>query len=155
MAKFDRTKLYFGPYKTPKFKLGQHVKCAVRGPVTINKLSDSRIPWPMGRTEDNTNRMLVVYGGLEEAVRRESATAVCHWWGVTAQTVSKWRGAMGVGRYTEGNLQLRSHYMVNKPSEAVKEKKKPTKKAAAKPVKKSAVKRRTAATSASKRKKRK
>jgi hypothetical protein len=43
-----------------------------------------------------------VYAGLAEAARRESNAAVRHWWGVTPQTVSKWRKRLGVGRYTDG-----------------------------------------------------
>jgi hypothetical protein len=34
-------------------------------------------------------------GGLEEAVRRESAAAVMHHWRLSAQTVCKWRRALG------------------------------------------------------------
>jgi hypothetical protein len=51
---------------------------------------------------------LVVSVGLAEAVRRESASAVCHWWRVTPQTVSKWRKEMGVGQMTEGTARLKS-----------------------------------------------
>lgn len=146
MARIDRTKLYFGPYATPKFKLGQRVKCAVRGNVTIVKVSEGRIPWPMGRTPDNTNRMLIVYEGLEKAVRREAATAVCHWWGVTGQTVSKWRGTMKVGHHTEGNQLLRGHYtpkgrpVAQRKNTKAALAKAAAKAAAAKPVKKAAKK---------------
>jgi hypothetical protein len=41
-------------------------------------------------------------------VRRESASAVCFWWGVTAQTVSKWRKEMGVAPMTEGTRRLKA-----------------------------------------------
>jgi hypothetical protein len=39
-------------------------------------------------------------------VRRESAIAVCHHWGVTPQTVTKWRQSMGVPEHNEGTLRL-------------------------------------------------
>jgi hypothetical protein len=45
-------------------------------------------------------------GDLVKAVRRESATAICYWWGVTPQTVSVWRKALEVGRATEGSSRL-------------------------------------------------
>jgi hypothetical protein len=32
----------------------------------------------------------------------------CHWWGVTPQTVTAWRQALGVGPVTEGTSHLRS-----------------------------------------------
>jgi hypothetical protein len=53
---------------------------------------------------------IAVYGRLSDAVRRESAQAVAHWWGVTAQTVTKWRAALGVGPTNEGTFRLHSDY---------------------------------------------
>src|SRR5687767_11381059 len=41
-----------------------------------------------------------------KAVRRESATAVAYHWGVRSQTVSKWRQALGVERWTPGTARL-------------------------------------------------
>ncbi len=43
-------------------------------------------------------------------MRRESAQAVAYWWGVTPQTVTRWRKALDVGPTTEGTHQLRSDY---------------------------------------------
>ena len=45
----DRFKLYFGPYKTPRFHYGKKVWCHCRGWVKIVGLSDGKIPWPIGR----------------------------------------------------------------------------------------------------------
>jgi hypothetical protein len=53
---------------------------------------------------------LILYGDLARAVRRESAVAVAHAWGVTAQTVTKWRRALGVPRATEGTSRLHRAY---------------------------------------------
>ena len=39
---------------------------------------------------------LVLYGDLAKAVRRESAEAILHWWGVKHHTVWQWRKALGV-----------------------------------------------------------
>jgi hypothetical protein len=52
----------------------------VRGEVVVCGLSDGTIPWPVGRR--GRNQGLVVYQGLARALRRESAIAVAHWWGV-------------------------------------------------------------------------
>jgi hypothetical protein len=101
----DRFKLLHGPYRTPRFRYGARVFCEVRGEVVICGLTDARIPWPVGKK--GRARSLVVNGGLAKAVLRESATAVCHWWGVTAQTLSVWRKALGVVGTNEGTRRLR------------------------------------------------
>jgi hypothetical protein len=105
MRQSDRAKLHFGPYRTPRFKLGTKVQCAVRGKVTITGVSKGRIPWPLCRPR--TGFALVVCGDLEKAVRRESGAAVAHWWGVGWTTVRRWRHALGVGRYNAGTVELR------------------------------------------------
>lgn len=97
-----------GTYSTPKFKYGDAVMCEVRGEVIITGLTDATIPWPVGKKPGGRARTFVVYEGLAEAIRREAATAICAAWGVTPQTVTKWRKAMGVGQYTEGTAILKS-----------------------------------------------
>lgn len=57
-------------------------------------------------TRVNRASAFIVCGGLAEAVRRESASAVCYWWGVTAQTVTQWRNLLGVPTYNEGTKRL-------------------------------------------------
>ena len=57
-------------------------------------------------------RSLIVFDVLAEVVRRESNQAVCHWWGITPQTVTKWRRALGVGRMTAGSTRLRRDYFL-------------------------------------------
>jgi hypothetical protein len=101
----DRFRL-LGTYKTPRFRRGDTVFCDVRGEVVLVGLSAGRTPWPVGQR--GSARSLAVFGGLAEAVRRESATAVCYWWGITAQTVTRWRRALGVGPVTEGTHRLKS-----------------------------------------------
>src|SRR5262245_5192158 len=76
----------------------------VRDRVVLVVLSSAPVPWPVGQR--GRAKSLVVYAGLAKAVRRESNRAVCHWWGVTPQTVSKWRKALGVGRVTKGTSAL-------------------------------------------------
>jgi hypothetical protein len=107
----DRFRLLFGPYRTPRLRYGKAVFCEVRGEVTICGLSDALIPWPVGKR--GRAKSLVVYGDLAEAVRRESNQAVCHWWGVTPQTVTKWRGALDVGPVTAGTSRLLGAYFAD------------------------------------------
>src|SRR5262245_26036013 len=100
----DRFKLLHGPYLPPRCLLGGRLECEVRGEVVVCGLTDARIPWPVGKR--GRARSLVVCGGLAEAVRRESNQAVCFWWGVTAQTVTRWRQALGVPQVNEGTARL-------------------------------------------------
>jgi hypothetical protein len=105
-----RHQLRFGSYATPRFRYGSTVTDACRGKVVIVAISNSRIPWPLGRVKGNPNRALIIYGALARAVRREANQAVCFWWGVTAQTVSKWRKALGVVEQTEGDRAVRAEH---------------------------------------------
>ena len=101
----SRLRLLFGPYTRPPFAYGDDATCEVRGEVEIVELSNGLIPWPVGKR--GRGKGLVVYAGLADAVRRESAQAVAHWWGVTPQTVGVWRKALGVGALTEGTRRLK------------------------------------------------
>lgn len=71
-------------------------------------LSDAPIPWPIGK--QRRARSLVVFKGLALAVRRESNQAVANWFGVTPQTVSKWRKALDVRTTNDGTLRLRREH---------------------------------------------
>jgi hypothetical protein len=105
----QRLQLRFGPYKTPKFKYGAVVQCEVRGDVVIVGMTDSLIPWPLGRPKGMRGRAsLVVYDGLADAVRREANQAVQHWWGACHSAVWKWRRALEVPLTNEGTLQIKS-----------------------------------------------
>ena len=42
-----RLKLRYGPYRTPRFRYGSVVECAMQGDVRIVGLSNGRIPWPL------------------------------------------------------------------------------------------------------------
>src|SRR5438046_2085080 len=105
MTDADRLRLLHGPYRTPRFQRGSVVRCEVRGEVVVTGLTDARIPWPVGKR--GRAKSLVIVAGLARAVRRESGVAICHWWGVTPQTVTKWRKALGVSPVTDGTRRLR------------------------------------------------
>lgn len=100
----DKVRLLFGPYQAPPCSIGDELPCEIRGLVPVRCMSTGRIRWPQTRVKRATG--FIVCGGLAEAVRRESATAICHWWGVTAQTVTKWRKLMNVPTYNEGTKRL-------------------------------------------------
>jgi hypothetical protein len=93
-----------GSYRTPRFRYGKAVCCEARGEVTICGLTDAPIRWPVGKR--GRAKSLVLYADLARAVRRESAQAVAHWWGVGLTAVWKWRKALGVGPATEGTSRL-------------------------------------------------
>src|SRR5262245_47938132 len=115
----DRFRL-LGTYRTPRFRYGRPVVCEVRGEVTVCGLSAGPIPWPVGKR--GRAKALIVYSGLARAVRRESELAVARWWGVTPQTVWKWRKALGVGAATEGTSRLRRDHFAEPWAEAARAK---------------------------------
>ncbi|MBW3598432.1 MAG: hypothetical protein KY475_14320 [Planctomycetes bacterium] len=110
MDKARRVKLHFGPYKTPRFRYGSIVEDALRGEVRIVGLTDGRIPWPVGVRVDGGSAKagIVLYRGLAKAVQKESNQAVAYWWGVTGQTVTRWRHALEVQSTTAGTSRLRA-----------------------------------------------
>lgn len=110
MRDADRFK-FLGTYKTPRVRIGRRLTCEARDcDVIVVGYSDGRIPWPLGRRPRQAAKALIVYGDLADAVRRESNQAVCYWFGVTPQTVSKWRKLLGVGLTNDGTHRLRSAY---------------------------------------------
>src|SRR4029434_2692447 len=106
MPSYNRHKLHFGPYRTLAFRYGQKAGCLARGQVTIVKLSRARIPWPVGQTISIQSLMLP--RDLARAVRGELSLAVRYWWGVGASAVRKWRMALNVPRWNEGDLLQKS-----------------------------------------------
>ena len=98
MHDFDRFKLYFGPYETPRFRYGQRVWCHYRGWVKIVGLTDGKILWPIGRptTPGSGRDSVVIYHGLKQAIEKESRqpylggdepSAACYWNGRTVSFV--------------------------------------------------------------------
>ncbi len=108
LPKQIRFKLHFGPYRTPRFKIGAVVTDELRGEVKIIGLSDAPIPWPL--SFHWRARSVVVYGALVRAIRSESAQAVAHWWGISVGTVRLIRRALGVPAINEGSKWLQRRY---------------------------------------------
>jgi hypothetical protein len=44
----DRFRL-LGKYRTPRFRIGQRVRCLVRGEVIITGMTEAPIPWPLAK----------------------------------------------------------------------------------------------------------
>jgi hypothetical protein len=110
MRDTDRFRLS-GTYRTPRVRVGRVLSCEARDcDMIVTGYTDARIPWPMGRRPRYSGRALIVFGDLARAVRTESNQAVCHWFGITPQTVSKWRKALGVGLTNAGTHRLRSDH---------------------------------------------
>lgn len=109
MAMHDRQrfKLRFGRYRTPRFKYKSIVWDEVRGFVEIVGVTDARIPWPLGKRH-RAKPSPVVFRDLAKAVRNESNQAVAHWWGVSGQTVTKWRKGLDVEPTNRGTSVVRS-----------------------------------------------
>lgn len=104
MRQSERNRLFFGPYRAPKSRVGEEIRCAIRGKVKIVSKSPGRMRWP--RCRPSIAHVLIVCGDLERAIRTESVRAVAYWWGVTPHTVFNWRRALGVKRYTPGTTKL-------------------------------------------------
>lgn len=92
-----------GPYRSPRVALGEVVECARFGPLVVRGWSQGPIPWPMGRANLGGRSSLILFGDLERAIRCESNIAVALAWGVTVLTVSHWRAALGVPKWSEGS----------------------------------------------------
>jgi hypothetical protein len=84
-----------GTYRTPKVRIGQIVRCEVRGLLKVVKLADTPIQWPWGRAGKGPPSP-IVYAGLAKAVLVEAVVDICHAWGVSASSVQRWRKALGV-----------------------------------------------------------
>ena len=96
-------RLYFGPYSTPRYRIGQTVHCERFGVVVIVGTSNGRIAWPLGRRRASRGRAsLVLYGDLAKAIQGETRVAVCYWWGCSGAAANAMRKALEVPRMTEG-----------------------------------------------------
>jgi hypothetical protein len=100
--KYDPTLLRFGPYAPPACTPGETLPCRVRGHVRVAGLTEAPIPWPY-----TGPKALIICGDLERAIRFEATAAVAYHWGVTQPTVSRWRRALGVGRFNSGSTAVR------------------------------------------------
>jgi hypothetical protein len=97
-------KLYFGPYQTPRYRMGAVVHCERFGDVQIVGTSSGRIPWPLGRRVGKRGHAsLVLYADLAKAVRQETGQAVRYWWGCGQVAINAMRRALSVPHLNAGN----------------------------------------------------
>ena len=98
--------LLFGPYRPPPRVKPADLLQTPEGRVRVDDLLATPLgPWPGSRRggKGPGGKLLpILHGDLVKAIRRESAQAVAHWWGVSRWTVARWRRRLGVGRMTEG-----------------------------------------------------
>src|SRR6266496_2361436 len=100
-------KLFFGPYKTPRFDPGDIVIDQLRGAVRLVRMSRALIPWPIGVGGHPKTSSPALYKGLARAVRKESSAAIQHWFGVSENMVTRWRKSLGVKKYNAGTTLLK------------------------------------------------
>jgi hypothetical protein len=104
----ESKRLLFGPYRTPRCRVGGWLTCQLRGQdVRVGGMTDAPIIWPYVHKKGRPS--LILCGDLVRAVKRESASAVGHQWGVSQSTVHQWRKALGVPRWTIGTSRLILH----------------------------------------------
>lgn len=93
-----------GPYKTPACREGGWVMDEVHGLVQVNGFSEGRLSWPTRKRPLGGPRALALTEELVRAIRLESAVAVSYWWGISTNTVRKFRRLLHVPRNTPGTI---------------------------------------------------
>jgi hypothetical protein len=73
--------LRFGPYRMPRFKIGDRLDCQYAGTVRVVAVSDAPQPWPLGVIWGH--RISIVCGDLVRAIKSESAGDIAEAWGVS------------------------------------------------------------------------
>ena len=96
-----------GTYRTPGVRIGQTVRCEVRGLLTVVELKDSPIQWPWGRAGKGPPSP-IVYRGLAKAVRIEAVVDVCRNWQIGESAVQRWRKKLGVKKSPGTTLRRQS-----------------------------------------------
>ena len=74
--------------------------------MTVGGLTDSPVPWPYVKARGRHSPILT--GDLVRAVRQEASVVVCRLFGVTPQTVTKWRKALGVPHANAGTHERKA-----------------------------------------------
>lgn len=104
MKIYDVPPLIAGPYPAPRCSVGDWIDDEIDGRLQVGGWTDALIPWP--RRLKTGRPSLILTAELARAVRTESVSAICHWWGVGPTKVWQWRQTLGIGRITAGTRQL-------------------------------------------------
>jgi hypothetical protein len=100
-----RYKLLHGPYAAPRCHVGGVLSCQFRRRLRkVSGLTDAPVIWPF--SQEHGPRSLILCGALVQAVRCESVSAVVAHWGVSRNTVWRWRRALDVPGRNEGTRRL-------------------------------------------------
>jgi len=76
--------------------------CALHGPVIVTGWSSAPIPWPIGFGERPGRHTPVLTGDLVRAVTTEALCVVAALFGASANTVQRWKKAVGAPAVTPG-----------------------------------------------------
>jgi hypothetical protein len=102
----ERCLLLYGPYEPPLVKRGFLVD-AVRGKVKFSYFTNAPIPWPkFKRQTKGGSGGFVLCGDLVRALTDEAASAIAYYWGVSHDTVTKWRRALELRGLNAGSRRL-------------------------------------------------
>jgi hypothetical protein len=108
-AKRELVKLLFGPYTPQSLKRGDRATCLYRDcEVVITSWSHAPISWPRcQRPRQSGGSGLLVDEEAGSSNPIESSVALQYWFGVTAETVWRWRKVFGIGPWdTKGSRRL-------------------------------------------------
>jgi len=99
----ERYQLIGGPLLAPNLRRGDVVICFVRDcDCIVTGWTDGRVAWPKGRARGKGATGPIVTEDLARALAVESGIALCYWLGITSQTITKWKRAIGLGPHTPG-----------------------------------------------------
>jgi hypothetical protein len=94
------------PYRPPRpIRRGIYFDL-LRGDLRGEGPSDAPIAWPRGRAHFRARPLPILCDELARAIRTESVRAIVHHWGISRDTVKRWRKALGVPRYNPGTISL-------------------------------------------------
>lgn len=99
--------LRFGPYHSPRVKVGETIQCEMRGLVVVHDWSDrGAIMWP--RCKSGKKSALILCGDLVNALQHESALAVAAYWSVSLTRITVWKRCINAPARTDGTAALLS-----------------------------------------------
>jgi len=103
-----RAELLLGPYHPPDVDVGTEITCHLRGKGRVCGWGTGKIRWPLIRVGHGGKGAYAMTAELARAVRNESESAICYWFGVGTATVAIWRRKLGVPQFNDGTRRLYS-----------------------------------------------
>lgn len=91
---------FLGTYTASRLRVGDRATCLYRDTdVLITSWSDARISWPRCRALDHKGGSGLLVDETKHAIATESGEALEYPFGVTHNTVCKWRRTFEIGRH--------------------------------------------------------